>query len=205
MAIAKRVAAATLALAALAASAAPVGATEITISPAGEIAASSNGRLTFTDGSIRFTCPITFWGELRSGPIRAASGESLGTIETGAKGVCEGGEIGAFLVEAGRPWTLAFERFLGTAPNSVTGFLVSIRTMAIRWSVLGEFVECLYAGAVGALISLRTTRTAGVYTTDTGTYLSTTLSLVSGTFCPSSKRLSGTFVILPHPQTITVR
>jgi hypothetical protein len=176
-------------------------ASEATVSPAGAISAPSTGQTTFTS-SFSTRCNLTLNGSLLRGPIRTESTSQIGEVTevTIARETCEGGTVEGVL---NVPWRMTLTQTLGTAPNAITGLLLTINNVQFLLSVFGGFVDCLYEGDVGALLVLSALRTAGTYRTGNIAALNSSLSLASGGFgCPSSGSMSGTFTVTA--QTITV-
>lgn len=200
----KLVLTASLALVALFAIAATASAYTATVRNAGAISTVSSGKVTFTAGTSRIECNLTLPGTLASSvaTIEQEVGQSLGAIEgtrvTWAE--CVGGTVSATL---GASWNLKFNRIEGTLPERVTAVDFTIQNAEFLLSTFGGFANCLYHGEAPVTMATNTTRTVDVYTSGTIRTTESLFSLVSGSLCPSSGRMTGTFTMSPQ-QTITV-
>jgi hypothetical protein len=160
------------------------------IEPAGAIEAPSSGKVTFGSGPA-VACDLTLVGSLVEGPIDVESGEAIGSITEAAFANCEGGSVAGVL---NLPWTLRANAALGTPPEAATGLLLTIEGMDLALTVFGGFINCLYGGAEGLLLTLNA---GDPYTTGALSLLEAVqLAFVRGSgFCPSEGGLSGTFAL----------
>lgn len=177
------------------------GAAEATIAPAGSIESSSNGQVTFGDGIMAFDCNLTLNGSLASGPVALTRGTTLGAITEVRLGVCDAGDVDGIL---SLPWDIELTALLGTAPNELTGFSVTVSPLSLLLSGLFG-LSCLWSGEGAMLQALTRTRRSGLYTTGVQFMLAeVTIPRRSGTSnCPSSISFRGTLDIEPR-QSITV-
>jgi hypothetical protein len=174
---------------------------DLSVSPAGPVAAS--GTLTFSDagGLINITCPYTFDATLDAGPVALSAGSQLGTVDVVSIGSCTGGSAVALVDD---PWPIQVAAVLGTQPNALTGLLVDVVGFSweINVSIFGIPMRCLYLGTLGALFNV--TGTNPYATGSTLTTLGNAISKLGGSStCPSSARFNGTLAFGPS-QTLTV-
>lgn len=194
-----------VAFAAMAAFASSAFAITATVSPAGSV--NATGTSTFTGGSTSIRCPLTLGTNLSAGPITLARGARMGEVRSVTIGTCEGGSVESVLA---LPWSLTLNDTLPTLTSltttNATGALLNIVGASFNLSVFGGFVNCLYSGTAGALLTLTHTEAGSSrYTARTLRALeSVELSLVRGGFgCPTTGHFAGTFT-LATTQTVTL-
>jgi hypothetical protein len=93
----------------------------------------------------------------------------------------------------GFSWALTYDSFTGTRPGAVTAVLM--RAAGVSVSVTAFGVTCLYRGDVGLSMALRAG--SNPYEIGNVSVLTNRLSYVSGTPCPGSASMSGTFTMEP--------
>ena len=193
---------AALALVALFAVVSSASAFNAAVSPGGAITTASSGKVTFRAGEISITCNLSLSGSLNTSVtgIETPSGQSLGSISGVSWRECTGGEVSAVL---GLNWNILYTGETGTLPSSVSSIGFTIQNAQFRLSVFGGFVNCLYAGEAPVTMSVLRTRTANQYTTSTIRTNESSFAKVSGSLCPNSGSMTGTFSMSPT-QTITV-
>jgi hypothetical protein len=200
----KLVLAAALALVALFAVAASASAAHnATIRNAGEIRTASSGKVTFRAGEISIACNLTLAGTLASAVSnleRPEERQSLGSISSVSWAECSGGEVAGVL---GTPWNILYTGETGAMPNEVRSVSFTVQNAQFRLSVFGGFVNCLYAGEAPVSMAATATRTAGTYTSGLIRTTESSFSKVSGSLCPATGTMTGSFNMSPT-QTITV-
>lgn len=177
-------------------------AAEFTLERAGAVNLTSNGKTTFTFGSMTTSCNFTLELELARGPISKVEGASIGSVTNVRWAECEGGRIGAVL---GLPWEVTYVSISGTLPSGMTSMKIRILNWRFRFELFFGLVDCLWAGNVGMIMTVSLVR--GTTDRYTSSWLrvdeNETLSYVSGPEgCPRSGSFSGNFA-LSATQTLT--
>lgn len=195
-----------LAIAAAAMMVAASSASAITANVSRGGAVNATGTSTFEGSGISIVCPLTLATNLSTGPITVARGNSLGSITGVTIGACTGGSVERVLA---LPWSLTINDTLPTierlTTTNATGVLMNINGASFNLSTFGGFLNCLYRGTAGALLTLTPTSAgANTYTARTLRALETvSLPLVSGSGCPATGHFAGTFT-LSAVQTVTL-
>jgi hypothetical protein len=158
----------------------------MTISPAGEVSATSSGALSFTAGGVTVRCNATLTGSFDDG-VMLIERDPFGAITASTWSGCSGGELAG----SGHPWTTGYRSFLGTVP-SFTGLLFNLLEATLRATVAG--LRCVYRGDVGALVTLTG---SGPSRTGSITLLGNEIALREGALCPATGRLTGTLALSP--------
>jgi hypothetical protein len=164
--------------------------------PAGSSNAVSSGKATFTAGSATVACNLTLSLHWLRGPIAKVEGTTMGYVTAVIWANCEGGGIREVL---GLPWDILYSSINGTLPSGVTSLNLVIDNAQWKFSGLGGFAECLYAGDMGLAMAVSLVRgttdryTSGVLTLDA----SSRLRLVSGFACPPEGSWRGRFTLSP--------
>jgi hypothetical protein len=186
-----------VALAAMGVAASSAFAISATVANGGAV--NATGSATFEGGGISIVCPLTLENSLLTGPIAIARGAKIGETTGVRIGSCTGGSVESVLA---LPWNLTIHDSLPTIASlttrNATGLLLDINGASFNLSVFGGFVNCLYSGTAGALLTL--THTARESVTYTGSSLraleAVSLPLIRGGFgCPSSGHFAGTFTL----------
>lgn len=173
-----------------------------TIRNAGSISTASSGAVTFRAGEISIACHLTLSGTLASSVSNLETGgtQSLGSISSVSWAECSGGEVSGVL---GTPWNILYTGETGAMPNEVTAVSFTIQNAQFLLRTFGGFVSCLYAGEAPVSMATVATRTAGTYTSGSIRTTESSFAKVSGSLCPSSGTMTGSFTMSPT-QTITV-
>ncbi len=177
----------------------------LSLSPAGTVRSTSEGKVTFEEpsGSFGLACNLTLTGTTeRIAPKRA--GTHVGSITEGRTNECRDTFFGTageavLLFERG-PFEIVYSSFLGTLP-AINGILFRADARFLLTTSIGR---CLYetTAAREAAFLFEATPATGVVTR--GHFLSTPvrrLIRLSG-FCPETGNLAGKFTVTP---TQTVR
>lgn len=198
----KLVLTAALALVAVFAVASTAAAYDAAISPAGEISTTSNGGVTFEASGIEIICNLTLAGSLEGSvsSVESDTNQDLGEITSVEWNSCSGGNVRAVL---GLEWNVSYDGSQGTLPNEVSAVDFTIDDAEFQLSVFGGFVNCLYTGDADVSMAVSRTRSAGVYTSSTISTTGSVYDKVSGTLCPATGSMTGSFSMSPT-QTITV-
>jgi hypothetical protein len=163
------------------------------IEPQGNIESTSEGKLTFGEGSTTVQCEVTLNGTVSSALLAKVVGTQFGSItqvlinEAG----CSGGSIEPAGV-LNLPWRLTYQSITGTLPSAVTAILFFVERAQFNLEIFGGFANCLYEGNSGASMAVTGTNpyTSGRITALT----STTLRLIRGGFgCPTRGSMTGRF------------
>jgi len=183
----------------------------VTFEPAGAVSFTSALSVLFEAGGLQVRCLITLSGSLLRGPIASAPpGSSVGSISSMRWRSCLEGEISATLVESRAPWTLRYEESRGFLPTAVTSLVLGIDRMALNFSILGGFVNCLYSGNVHGDLTVARAERSGVYTSGRLLFIAgetfTLMTLARGGFgCPTTMVVEDiTGSTLSPRQTITM-
>jgi hypothetical protein len=170
-------------------------------------AVNATGSSTFEGSGISIVCPLTLSNSLLRGPIVVARGNQIGEVTGVTIGACNGGAVESVL---NTPWRLTINDSLPTVASlttrNATGLLLNINGAAFNLSVFGGFVNCLYSGTAGALLTMtHTARESVTYTANSLRALEgVSLPLARGGFgCPANGHFAGTFA-LSATQTITL-
>jgi hypothetical protein len=181
------------ALVALMATAATAAAFTASVSPAGAIRSPSVGKVRFTGGSITIECNLTLRGNLNSS-VTLTAGQSLGRVSGVEIANCSGGgEVSVLNLE----WTLEYTGTEGELPNEVSGVNFKVKNASFNLGLFGGFVNCLYQGDEPSILNVTGTnpyRSGTIRTSSTG------IPLHSGSGCPSSGRMTGTFNLEPSQE-----
>lgn len=189
---------------AFALSCATASAYDMSFSPGGLISADSLFSLTFSDsgGLINVACPVTLTGSVDNGPIAMRPFNWFGDFWSSSTGSCSGGAATVLLTSP--PWE--FDRYLGTAPNGLTGLLFAAYgfSFEVTVTILRIPVRCLYRGSIGILMALSGSNPYTTSPLTALTLLGNSIPKSSGSAaCPSSGRVSGSLLLFPA-QTVTV-
>ena len=194
-----------VALAAMGVAASSAFAISATVANGGAV--NATGTATFEGGGISIVCPLTLENSLLRGPITVARGAQLGETTGVRIGSCTGGSVESVLA---LPWRLTVNDTLPTIASltttNATGVLLNVVNSSFNLSVFGGFVNCLYSGNAGALLTLtHTAAGSSTYTARTLAALrSVEIPLSRGGFgCPANGHFAGTFT-LSATQTVTL-
>jgi hypothetical protein len=200
---------------ALGALAAPAGAVRaIQLVPGGEIKKTVEAfTIRAFGGEVTIICRLTLTGRLTTAPIEKASAGLLpagrmGQIEGGATEGCRtnfGGPAElTVLVEAGAPFNLRYQAFLGALPN-IGG--LSFRKLGFAFRVVEPMVlgACLYRGMVDLLIGFPPVEGGGGSRFTPERFITpNAIPSMSPFPCPETVEVSGAGKLTPPQRAILV-
>ncbi len=177
----------------------------LSLSPAGRVAATSEGKVTFEEprGSFGLACNLILNGTTERVSVKRA-GTHIGSITEGNTNECRDTFFGiagsaTLLVEPRAPFDQVYTAFLGTLPR-INGILFNSDARFLLVTAIGS---CLYAtGAAREAPALFEADAAGAISRGSFVRGEVTrlLTRLSGT-CPGTGSLAGRFTVSPR-QTV---
>lgn len=183
-----------MALVALMVATATASAFTAAVSPGGAISSASEGKVRFKGGSTTIECNLTLRGSLNSS-VTLTAGQPLGRISGVEIANCSGGNSVTVL---NLEWTLEYTGTEGELPNEVSGVNFKVKNASFNLGLFGGFINCLYQGDEPSILNVTGTNP---YTSSTiRTNGTATIPLHSGSGCPSTGTMTGTFRLAPSQE-----